>query len=392
MRLLRFYGSRNLHIAKGEGQYVWDKDGRKYLDAHTGIGVAFLGHNNKFVTNSIIRQMNKISTVSTSFDTDILYEVSEKLEKVAPKYFTSFIALNSGAEAIEFSIKIARKITRRKKLIAFKNSFHGRTMGALSITWNRKYRDPFEPLIGPVEFLEYNSTEDLNKITEEVAAVIVEPIQGEGGVIPAKKDFMKSLREKCDHTGSLLILDEIQTGFGRTGRTWAHQHFEIQPDIMAAGKAIGGGFPVSVTFIPAWIESQIEEGDHGSTYGSNPLALAAISGAIDAFLNDYVTEKAESKGKELMSKLNKALKQKKEVREIRGQGLMIGIDVRVNPVQVLKTLQDRGLLAVKAGVSTIRFLPSYLINDEDINFMVEVIERAIGGGMDKKELEKINRD
>lgn len=218
MKLIQLYGDRGLTIVKGEAQYVWDIEGRRYLDFHTGIGVAFLGHRNPIILEYLKNQLENISILSTSFSTPIKDEMLQALDKVKPDKMDNAMLLNSGTEAVEAALKTARKITGRKKIIAFKNAFHGRTAGSLSVTWNKKYREPFEPLVGPVEFLTFNNIEDLSKIDNETAAVIVEPIQGESGVIPANIEFMKALKEKTENTGSLLIFDEIQTGFGRTGK------------------------------------------------------------------------------------------------------------------------------------------------------------------------------
>jgi acetylornithine aminotransferase (EC 2.6.1.11)/N2-acetyl-L-lysine aminotransferase (EC 2.6.1.-) len=222
MKLIEFYATRGLRIVKGENQYVWDDKGRRYLDLHAGHGVAFLGHRNKIVLEYLERQMSEIITLTTAFDTPIREEMLNEMEKIKPDDLDNVFLLNSGSEAVELALKIARKITGKRKLIAFKNSFHGRTSGSLSVTWNKRYREPFEPLLEPVEFLEFNSIEDLKKIDENTAAVIVEPVQGEGGVIPAKEDFMKALRETTQEKGVLLIVDEVQTGFGRTGKVWAY--------------------------------------------------------------------------------------------------------------------------------------------------------------------------
>ncbi|MEM3758506.1 MAG: aspartate aminotransferase family protein [Saccharolobus sp.] len=377
MKLLKFYQDRGLKITKGEGQYVWDEKGNKYLDLHAGHGVAFLGHRNKIVIDYFTKQLNEIMTLSLAFDTPIRDEMLHELEDLKPENLSNLFLLNSGSEAVELGLKIARKITKRRKIVAFKNSFHGRTVGALSVTWNKKYREPFEPLFGPVDFLEYNNIDSLKQINDEVAAVIVEPIQGEGGVIPAKKEFMKALRETTEKTGSLLIVDEVQTGFGRTGKVWAYQHFEIKPDILTAGKAIGGGFPVSAVFIPDWISEKIEEGDHGSTYGGNPLAAAAITAACRVLKSEKVQEQARSKGELFIKMLREKLEDFKVVREIRGLGLMIGIDLKLNPSHAIKILQDEKVLALKAGLTVIRFLPPYLISQEDMEWASNAARRGI---------------
>ncbi|AHC51115.1 acetyl-lysine aminotransferase [Sulfolobus acidocaldarius SUSAZ] len=377
MKLIQLYGDRGLTIVKGEAQYVWDIEGRRYLDFHTGIGVAFLGHRNPIILEYLKNQLENISILSTSFSTPIKDEMLQALDRVKPDKMDNAMLLNSGTEAVEAALKTARKITGRKKIIAFKNAFHGRTAGSLSVTWNKKYREPFEPLVGPVEFLTFNNIEDLSKIDNETAAVIVEPIQGESGVIPANIEFMKALKEKTENTGSLLIFDEIQTGFGRTGKLWAYKHYNIVPDILTAGKAIGGGFPVSVVFLPDHIANKLEEGDHGSTYGGNPMAMAAVTAACKVIEKENVVEQANQKGQQFSNILVKNLADLKVVREVRGKGLMIGIDIRFQPGQVLKYLQEKGILAVKAGSTVIRFLPSYLITYENMEEASNVLREGL---------------
>ncbi|MBW9140686.1 MAG: aspartate aminotransferase family protein [Candidatus Aramenus sp.] len=377
MKMIKFYSSRNLRIVKGEGQYVWDDKGNKYLDLHAGHGVAFLGHNNKTVVEYLERQMSQIMTLTTAFDTPIREEMLRELDKVKTGDLDNVFLLNSGTEAVELALKTARKITGRKKVIAFKNSFHGRTFGSLAVTWNKKYREPFEPLPGPVEFLEFNNVEELKKIDESTGAVIVEPVQGEGGVIPATEEFMKELRRVTQEKGVLLIVDEVQAGFGRTGKVWAHQHFGITPDIMTAGKAIGGGFPVSATFMPDWIAEKLEEGDHGTTYGGNPMAAAAVTASVKVLLENNVPQQAWEKGQMFMRMLKESLSEFKSVREVRGLGLMIGVDLRLNPGKAIKVMQDNGVLSIKAGVTTIRFLAPFMINREDMEWALNALRKGI---------------
>ncbi|MCY0860321.1 MAG: aspartate aminotransferase family protein [Sulfolobaceae archaeon] len=376
IKLISFFGSRGLKIVKAENQYVWDDKDNKYLDLHAGHGVAFLGHNNKIVIEYLIKQMNEVMTLTPAFETPIREEMLRELSDLVPTNFNNVFLQNSGAEAVELALKVARKITKRKKFIAFKNSFHGRTFGALSVTWNKKYREPFEPLLD-VEFLTFNSVEELKKINEDVAAVIVEPIQGEGGVNPATPEFMKALREVTKEKGALLIVDEVQTGFGRTGKVWAFQHFGIEPDIFTAGKAIGGGFPVSAVFMPDWIAQNLEEGDHGSTYGSNPLAAAAVTGASKVLKTFNVPEQARLKGETFIKLLRENLSEFRSVREIRGMGLMIGVDLRFNPSLAINIMQQERVIALKAGITTIRFLPPYMITTEDMEWALNAARRGI---------------
>ncbi|MGC9104885.1 MAG: aspartate aminotransferase family protein [Thermoprotei archaeon] len=374
----RLYGDRKLTIVKAEGQYVYDDKGNKYVDAHTGIGVAFLGHRNPKVVEYLRRQMDSIMTLNPSFTTPIREEMLKELDPLKPEGLDNVLLLNSGTEAVEFALKVAKKVTGRKKIVAFKNAFHGRTAGALAVTWNRKYREPFEPLMPETYFIDYNNVDSLKAIDDTVAAVIVEPIQGEGGVIPAKEDFMKELRAITEKVGALLIVDEIQTGFGRTGKVWAHQHYGIKADIVLAAKAFGGGFPVSGVFVPDWIAEKLEEGDHGSTYGGNPMAMAAVTAAAKVLKEENVQEQARTKGETLMRILKEKLADSKVVREIRGKGLMIGVDVRFPPGPALQYMQEnKRVLAVKAGSTTIRLLPPYLINAQDMEAIGDAVREGV---------------
>ena len=373
----RLYGDRGLTIVRGEGQYVFDDKGNRYLDAHTGIGVAFLGHRNPKVVEYLKSQMDQIMTLNPSFNTPIREEMLKELDPIKPEGLDNVILLNSGTEAVEFALKVARKVTKRKKIVAFKNAFHGRTAGALSVTWNKKYREPFEPLMPETYFIDYNNLDSLKAIDESTAAVIVEPIQGEGGVIPAKEEFMKELRRVTESVGAVLVVDEIQTGFGRTGKVWAHQHFGIKPDIVLAAKAFGGGFPVSGAFLPDWIAEKLEEGDHGSTYGGNPLAMAAVTAAAKVLKEENVPEQAASKGELLMRVLKEKLADVRSVREIRGKGLMVGVELRFPPGKALQVMQEeKKVLAIKAGTTVVRLLPPYLITTQDIEVLADAVREG----------------
>jgi len=377
VKFVRFYQDRGLTIVKGEGQYVWDDKGQKYLDLHAGYGTAFLGHRNKVVIEYMRKQMERITNLTTAFDVPIRDEMLKELDKVKPEGMEYVYLLNSGTEGNELALKIAKKLTKRRKIVAFKNGFHGRTMGSLSVTWNRNYREQFGPMLQEVEFLDYNNVDGLKLINEETAGVIVEPVQGEGGVVPAKQEFMRELRTRTESSGSLLIVDEVQTGFGRTGEIWGHQHYGVKADIVVAGKAIGGGFPVSAVFLPEWIAQGLGEGDHGSTYGGNPLALAAVTAATKVLTNDSVHQKAKEKGEIFMKVLSQGLQGMKSVREVRGKGLMIGIDLRFNPSPVIKAMQDSKVLCLKAGSTVVRLLPPYVITEEDMEVTVDVARKAI---------------
>jgi acetylornithine/LysW-gamma-L-lysine aminotransferase len=380
LKYLMFYEDRGLEIAYAEGQYVWDSNGNRYLDMHTGHGVAFLGHRNPHIVEALVNQLCKAATASTSFRVRVRDEMLEVLTKVVPTKFEYVYLLNSGSEAVDFALKVSRAVSNRKKIVYFTNSFHGRTFGALSVTSNLKYRKGVEPLLPEVQQAKYNSIEDVDRaIDDNTAAVIVELIQGEGGVNVASKEFAKALRDMTYKTGALLIIDEIQTGFGRTGTTWLFEQYGIVPDILLAGKAIGGGFPVSATFLSQDVVSRIESGLNGSTYGGNPLACAAVKASTEVLLRDSVAKQAMEKGQYLTNLLRMRLKDMRIVREIRGAGLMIGVDLRFEPTKVIKCLQDNKVLALKAGATVLRLLPPYMITLNDADYAVEIIGRCIEG-------------
>jgi len=390
LKIIPFAKPRLLRLSRAYGQYVWDEVGRRYLDCHTGHGVAFLGHRNPKVVESIKRQMELIMTATPAFQTDIADEALSKLSKILPNDMDYVFFLNSGSEAVELAMKIARKVTGRKRFIAFRNSFHGRTMGALSVTWNPKYREGYDPFPWETRFVPYNDVDAItSEVDESVAAVLFEPVQGEGGLTPATQEFAKALMEACEKAGAFLIVDEVQAGFGRTGKIWAHEHLNIRPDIMVAGKSIGGGFPVSVVAVKTSIGERLREGEHGSTHGGNPLALAAISGGIDALIGDSVPLKASLSGEKLSTELKKVVECCAHVaRGVKGKGLMLGIELRFPPDEVIRELQMKGLLCLKAGTSVLRLLPPYLITDEDIKFCSETIKEVLSAWKHEREVPK----
>ncbi len=377
--IIPFHPSRGLRIVRAEGQYVWDSAGRRYLDFHTGHGAAFLGHRNPRIIKALAEQMQRFTTATPAFETDTMEECLKKLGHILPRHLNMVFFQNSGAEAVELALKTARKTTKRKKFLAFINAFHGRTMGALSVTWNPKYREGYDPFPWETKFIPYNNVEAVEKsLNEEYAAVIVEPVQGEGGVVPASVEFLRVLEERCRSVGALLIVDEIQSGFGRTGRIWAHEHAGVKPDILVAGKSIAGGFPASMAAISGEIASSLKEGDHGSTHGGNPLALAAIAAGVETLLEEDVAGQAAQKGSRMAAKLEKLVGENQRIfRGLRAAGLMIGLEMRIQPAQTIKQLQANGLIAIKAGLNVLRFLPPYLITDHDINESIEILRETI---------------
>jgi acetylornithine/LysW-gamma-L-lysine aminotransferase len=379
LKLMSFYAPRNLKVDRGEGQYLWDAEGRRYLDCHTGHGVAFLGHRNPIVVEEIRSQLEKLMVLSPVFDSEVKEEVTKLLEKILPKNLTHFYLLNSGSEAVELSLKLARRITGRRKFISFINAFHGRTMGALAMTWNPGYRKDYDPFPWEVEFLPYNDAGAVERaVDENVAAVIVEPVQGEGGLSAATPEFLKTIRERCDGAGAFMIVDEVQSGFGRTGALWAYQRAGVELDILVAGKSMGGGFPVSMVAVGEEVGSRIEAGAHGSTHGGNPLALAALKGGIRVLLEDHVVERAAEAG-ELMGRMLErvASENPESARGVRGIGLMRGLELRWNPAPCIQELQSRGVLALRAGLTVLRLLPPYMITRHDIEELGETLNESL---------------
>ncbi len=386
LHYLHFYEPRGIRLARAEGQYVWDIEGRRYLDAYTGHGVAFLGHRHPRIVEALRKALETIMVAPPGVAGPWMEEMLEALEKILPRSMGAVALLNSGAEAVELALKIARRVTGRKEIVYFTGSFHGRTMGALSVTSsNPGYRRGYEPLVPGTVRARFNRVEDLEKvITENTAGVVVEPIQGEGGVNPATPEFMRELRRLCSERGCLLIADEVQTGFGRTGRVWAVEHYGVEPDILAAGKAIAGGFPASMVAVPEWIAEKLPHGFHGSTYGGNPMAMRAVAAAARVLVEEQVPRQAWEKGEELKRLLAENLEGARAVRRIKGMGLMLGVELRFPPGRVLRCLQEEeGILALKAGSTVVRLLPPYLITSGDIEALARgvasCVRRVYGG-------------
>lgn len=378
VRLIRFFAPRGIRVSRAMGQYVWDTDGRRYLDFHTGNGAAFLGHLNPHVVRRLREQLDRVTVLPPLYDSDALDEALSALGRVLPPHLGNVFFQNSGSEAVELALKLARKRARRRKAVAFTGSFHGRTFGALSVTFNRSYREGYEPFPFEVDFLPFNSIDDLRRIGEDVAAAIVEPVQGEGGLTPATEEFLRELERRCREVGAYLIVDEVQSGFGRTGLVWDHMRANLRPDVLVAGKSIGGGFPVSLVAVTDEIASRVEDGEHGSTHGGNPLALAAVTGGVEALISDDVPSKARAAAELLMSGLREiASKNGQVVRSVKGRGLMLGLELRFNPAQAIRDLQTRGLLALRAGTTVLRFLPPYLITPEDVEWATAQISGSL---------------
>jgi acetylornithine/LysW-gamma-L-lysine aminotransferase len=372
------YSKRPLTLVRGEGCTVWDDAGNPYIDATSAQGVALLGHNHPNVVAAITEQANTLMTCPEIFYNDQRARVYEALDSVLPEEINRFFLCNSGAEAIEGALKVARLLTNRTGIVATMRGFHGRTLGALSLTWNPKYRKQFDVWQPEVTHIRYDDIEAAREaITIETAAVIVEAVQGEGGVHPASAEYLQALREICDKTGAMLILDEIQTGFGRTGRWFAFEHAEIVPDMVAMAKGIAGGLPMGAL---AWRGAlgQIPGGSHGSTFGGNPLVSAAAVATISTLRDENLIQQTTEKGDWLIQQLE-ALNLE-AVREIRGRGLIIGLELKDRVTPILQALQERGILALPAGNTVLRLLPPLVMNYEEMQRIVDAIKEVLSSG------------
>ncbi|ACB40096.1 aspartate aminotransferase family protein [Pyrobaculum neutrophilum] len=375
-RIARYYREYGLRIVRGLLQYVWDDGGRRYLDCNTNHGVAFLGHANPKIAEAVRRQLEEVWAVPLNFYTPARERFIEEFSRLLPAKFGVVFLQNTGTEAVETAVKIAKKITRRPAIVAFTNSFHGRTMGSLSITWNERYRKAFEPLYPHVRFGKFNVPTEVDKLVQEdTCCVVVEPIQGEGGVNPATPEFLKALREETQRKGALLIIDEVQTGFGRTGAVWAFQKYGVEPDIFTAGKPVAGGLPIGLAVAREDFGDVFEPGEHGSTFAGNAVVMAAAAAASRLLREEDVPDKAERAGAELAKALGE-VESRLAVR-VKGMGLMLGLELRVKADQFLQPLLERGVLGLTAGVNTLRFLPPYMITREDIELVHAAVSEAL---------------
>jgi acetylornithine/LysW-gamma-L-lysine aminotransferase len=373
------FAKRDLTITRGKGALVWDINGNEYIDCTGSYGVAIVGHCNPRVVSAIQKQAEKLITCHASFYNDARSELLEKIIKLPPKQLSRVFLSNSGAESVECALKLARKHTGKTDIIAMVGAFHGKTMGALSATWKQKYREPFMPLVPGFTHVPPNNLEKLKAaITDKTAAVIIEPIRGEGGILMPSDDFLLGLRKLCDEKGILLILDEVQAGFGRTGKVFACEHWNVVPDILCVAKSVAGGLPIGVTFAKEEIMASLQRGEHSSTFSGNPLVCAAASAAIDALVEDKLPERAATLGKYFKDKLDALAEKYKVVREVRGLGLMIGMEFRFDIYNIIQECQNQGVLVLDAGRNILRFLPPLVITQEQIDKVVNALDVAIG--------------
>ncbi|MEM2144184.1 MAG: aspartate aminotransferase family protein [Candidatus Jordarchaeaceae archaeon] len=372
------YAKRPVVIVKGKGALVWDIEGKEYIDCVAGHGVNITGHCHPKIVEAIKLQAEKLITCPGIFYNDARAELVEKLAKIVPKGLTRTFLSNSGTEAVECAIKLARKYTGKKEIIAMTRGFHGRSLGALSATWEKKYREPFGPLVPGFSHVTFGDAGEVREaINENTAAVIVEPVQGEAGVNIAPEGYLKELREICDEKNVLLIFDEIQTGLGRTGEMFACMHWGVAPDIMTIAKGIAGGVPMGVTIARDEVMNALKEGEHASTFGGNPLACAAANATIDVIVEEKLPQRSKELGLRLKKKLEVIKDNSKVVKEVRALGLMIGVELRFKAKDyVLKSL-EKGLLVLTSGLTILRLLPPLVIKEEQVDKIAEILAQVL---------------
>lgn len=381
--LLHTYNRYQIVWDKGDGVHLYDIEGKEYLDFVSGIGVFALGYNNKAYNDALKAQIDKITHTSNYYYNIPAIDAARKLKAVSG--MDRIFYTNSGAEAVEGAIKAARKYAFLRdgntdhEIIALNHSFHGRTMGALSVTGNAHYREAFEPLLPGIKYADMNDFESIRaQVTDKTCAIIMETVQGEGGIYPATKEFLQQVRTLCDEKDILLILDEIQCGMGRTGTMFAWQRYGIKPDIMTSAKAIGCGVPVGAFMLTEKVaQNSLTSGDHGTTYGGNPLACAAISKVLDLFEEQKILDNVNEVGAYLSAKLDELVEKYDYIKEHRGVGLLHGLECNGPVGDIIIKALDKGLLLINAGTNVIRFIPPLVITRENVDEMIAILEECL---------------
>ena len=365
------YGKQPIVLVRGEGAHIWDMDGTGYIDCIGGHGASNMGHAHPAVVKAVTEQAQRLFLAPNGFYNDVRAHLLAELVRVAPPGLERAFLCNSGTEAVEAALKFARLTTKRTKVISTMRGFHGRTMGALGTTWRKEYRRPFEPLIPNFSFVPYNKLERMEKVVdEETSAVIVEVVQGEGGVHLGSGDYLLGVQALCQERGAMFIVDEVQTGFGRTGKLFASEYYGLRPDLMTVAKSIAGGIPMGATLIGDRV-GQIPGHVHGSTFGGSPLACAAALATIRTMQEDHLPERAARLGARLLEGFRSI--DASVVRAVRGLGLMVGIELRSRSGAYLAALAGQGVLALPAGSTVMRFLPPLVMEEDDIETVIEKV-------------------
>jgi acetylornithine/LysW-gamma-L-lysine aminotransferase len=376
--LANVFSKKPVVLTRGKGALVWDMNGKEYVDCSSSYGVAALGHCHPKIVEAIRAQSEELITCHSCYYNDKRAEFIDKLLKITPSGLNKAFLSNSGAESVECALKLARKATGKTEIIALMGGYHGKTMGALSATWDKKYREPFMPLIPDVKHVSPESPAKLAEaITEKTAAVIMEPIRGEGGIRLLPAGYLREVREICDRRGILLIFDEVQTSFGRTGKLFACENWDVTPDIMCLAKPFAGGLPIGITVAKDTIMSSFKIGEHSTTFSGSPLVCAAGCAAIDVLLEEKLADKAAVNGKYFKTQLEGLAEKHKIVKEVRGLGLMLGMELRYDVYGVIKKTLDKGVLVIDAGRTVVRLLPPLVITKPQIDRAITALDQAL---------------
>jgi len=377
--LANVFSKKPVVLTHGKGALLWDINGKEYVDCASSYGVAALGHCHPKIVEAIKAQAEKLITCHSCYYNDVRAEFIKKLVGITPKGLDKAFLSNSGAESVECAIKLARKATGKTEIIGLMGAFHGKTMGALSLTWDKKYREPFQPLIPDMKHVPADNIDKLREaITEKTAAVIMEPIRGEGGIRVPPEGYLQEVREICDKRGILLIFDEVQSSFGRTGKLFAGQNWNVTPDIMTLAKPFAGGLPIGITVAKENIMSAFKTGEHSTTFSGSPLVCAAGIAAIDALIEEKLADKAATNGKYFKTQLEGIAAKHKIVKEVRGLGLMLGMELRYDVYGVLQKTLGRGVLVLDAGKTVVRILPPLVITKPQIDRAITALDEALG--------------
>jgi LysW-gamma-L-lysine/LysW-L-ornithine aminotransferase len=373
--LVELYQRFPITVERGYGATIWDVNGRDYIDCMGGYGVGLIGYSNSKVISAVEQQLHKIAISHMSVYNDTRFRFLKSLESIAPSGVSKIFLSNSGAESVEASIKFARKYSQKPGIISMYGGYHGKTLGALSVTHNMKYRKSFVPLIDGIKFVPYGRDDEINNaIDENIGTVILEPIQGETGVIIPPADFISSVRRICDERKLVLIFDEIQTGLGRTGKMWAGQHWNAIPDIMCIAKGIAAGIPMGVTFVKPEIAKVMKVGEHSSTFAGNPIACAAGEAVLDVIREDDLVYKAERIGRYFKSGLLELKSRHPIIRDVRGLGMMLAIEMRFDVREILLEGIKNGLLMLYSGRNIIRLLPPLVMNENTVDHALSIMD------------------
>ena len=376
--LATLYQRFPINLARGKGARVWDSAGKEYIDCMGGYGVALVGHCNDRVVTAIKNQADVLITAHMSVYNDTRLRFMDKIASIAPPELIKMFFTNSGTESVEAALKFARKYTGKHGVIAMNGAYHGKTFGALSVTYNEKYRKSFMPLLVGVKFVPYGSPEKLEEaIDDTIGTVILEPIQGESGIIMPPDDLLPKIRDICNRRNLVLIFDEIQAGLGRTGKMWAGQNWKTTPDVMCLAKGIAGGIPMGLVLAKKEVMDAMKLGEHSSTFGGSPIACAAGTATLEALTDDKLVENADKVGKHFKEGLNYLKEQHKIIREVRGLGMMLAIELRFEVKDVLFDGIRNGLLMLYSGRNIIRLLPPLVMDETTVSRAVDIMDKIL---------------